>query len=193
MIGKCFGILCCISVLYGIFSGNLQAINQGILEGAQKSVTTIISLIGIMAFWQGVMRVFEKSGLIKFISRLLSPILKLVFPRSFKENRAITEITACVSANLLGVANASTPLALSAIERLNEGRNSEKATNDMITLAIIGSSSFCLIPTTIIAMRSSLGASVTYELIIPVWLISGACMLIGIILSRLIGKICGDT
>ena len=192
MIGKCFGVLCCISFLYGIFSGNLEGINKGILEGAQKSVNTVISLLGIMTFWQGVMRVLEKSGVIKILSRVLSPILKLVFPRAYKEKTAIFEISACVSANMLGIANASTPLALTAIEKLNEGRNSEKATNDMITLAVIGSCSFCLIPTTIIALRSSLGASITYELIAPVWLISGASMLFGIILSRIAGKIFKD-
>ena len=193
MIGKCFGILCCLSVIYGIFSGNLAGINEGILEGAEKSVSTVISLLGIMAFWQGIMRVFEKSGVIKIASLLLAPVLKLVFPRAYKEKNAIYEISACVSANMLGIANASTPLALSAIEKMNEGRKSESATNDMITLAIIGSSSFCLIPTTIIAVRSSLGAHITYELIVPVWIISGACMLFGIILSRIAGKIFGDT
>ena len=192
MIGKCFGILCCISVIFGIFTGNLEGINEGILQGASKSVTTVISLIGIMAFWQGIMRVLEKSGIINIFSRLLSPILKLVFPRAFKEKRAISEITACVSANLLGVANASTPLALSSIEKLNDGRSSDKASNDMITLAVIGSSCFCLIPTTIIALRTNIQASITYGLIIPVWIISGTCMIIGIILSRILGKICGD-
>ena len=193
MIGKCFGILCCISVIYAVFSGNLEGINEGIMAGTTKCVTTVISLIGLMAFWQGIMRVFEKSGIISRLAKILSPVLKLVFPKAFKEKRGVEEITACVSANLLGIANASTPLALSAIEKLNEGRKSDKATNDMITLAVIGSSSITLIPTTIIAIRSGMNASITYELILPVWIISSTCMISGILLSRILGKIRGDT
>lgn len=193
MIGKCFGIICIISILFAIFSGNIEGINDGIIRGASKSVTTIISMLGMMAFWQGVMAVFEKSGIISLLAKVLKPILKFVFPRAFRESKGDNEITACVSANLLGIANASTPLALSAIERLNEGRESDKANNDMIMLAVLGSSSFCLIPTTIIAIRAGLGAVVIYELIIPVWIVSGTCMLVGIFLSRIIGKICGDT
>ena len=192
MIGKCFGALCIISVIFAIFTGNLQGLNDGILEGAGKSVTTVISLIGIMTFWNGVMEVLKDAGVINKLSRLLKPILKFVFPRSFKENKGAEEITACISANILGLSNASTPLALNAIEKLNENRDSDKATNDMITLAVLGCACFSLIPTTVIAIRMAQGASITYEIIIPVWICSGVCMLLGIILSRIIGKISGD-
>ncbi|MBQ8546386.1 MAG: hypothetical protein IJ437_05550 [Clostridia bacterium] len=192
MIGKCFGILCIISVIFAIFTGNLQGLNDGILEGASKSVTTVISLIGIMTFWNGVMQVLMDAGIINKLSKLLKPILKFVFPRAFKENKGANEITACISANILGLSNASTPLALNAIEKLNEDRDSDKATNDMITLAVLGCACFSLIPTTVIAIRIAQGASITYEIIIPVWVVSGICMLLGIILSRIIGKISGD-
>ena len=192
MIGKCFGTLCIISVIFAIFTGNLQGLNDGILEGAGKSVTTVISLIGIMTFWNGVMEVLKDAGVINKLSRLLKPILKFVFPRAFKENKGAEEITACISANILGLSNASTPLALNAIEKLNENRDSDKATNDMITLAVLGCACFSLIPTTVIAIRMAQGASITYEIIIPVWICSGVCMLLGIILSRIIGKISGD-
>ncbi len=192
MIGKCFGILCVISIIFAIFSGNMQGINDGILMGATKSVSAIISLLGIMTFWQGVMMVFEKCGLISFVARLLSPILRFVFPRAFKTGRGAKEITACVSANILGISNATTPLALCAIEKLNEGRDEKTATNDMIMLSVLGSCSFCLVPTTVIALRVGCGASITYSIIVPVWIVSGTCMLVGILLSRFIGKLCGD-
>lgn len=193
MIGICFGILCIISIAFGIFSGNLEGINEGILVGAQKSVTTTLSLLGIMVFWNGVMEVFKDCGLISFLAKILKPVLKFVFPRAFKEKKGDTEITACISANLLGLSNATTPLAINAIEKLNEGRESERATNDMATLAIIGSSCFCLVPTTVIAIRGAMGASITHEIIVPVWIVSGVCMCLGILLSRIVGKISGDS
>ena len=189
MIGKCFGVLCIISVIYGAFTGNLQGVNEGILSGASKSVSTVISLLGVMTFWQGVMAVFEKSGFITMLSRILSPVLRFVFPRAFREKRGEAEITAAVSANVLGISNASTPLALSAMEKLNEGHESTKASDDMIMLTALGASCFCLIPTTVIAIRTGLGARLTYEIILPVWVTSAVCMAASVLLCRLFSKI----
>ena len=189
MIGKCFGTLCIISVIYGVFSGNLRGVNEGILSGASKSVSTVIALLGVMTFWQGVMAVLEKSGFINLLSRILSPILRFVFPRAFKENCGKEEITAAVSANVLGISNASTPLALNAMEKLNEGYESTSASDDMIMLTAIGSSCFCLIPTTVIAIRTGLGARFTYEIILPVWVTSAVCMLASILLCKIFSRI----
>lgn len=189
MIGKCFGTLCVISVIYGIFSGNLRGINEGILLGASKSVSTVIALLGVMTFWQGVMAVFEKCGFISMLSRVLSPVLRFVFPRAFKQKQGNEEITAAVSANVLGISNASTPLALCAIEKLNENHTSRVASDDMIMLTALGASSFCLIPTTVIAIRTGLGARFTYEIILLVWITSGVCMLASVLLCKVFGKI----
>lgn len=189
MIGKCFGTLCVISVIYGIFSGNLRGVNEGILSGASKSVATVTALLGVMTFWQGVMAVFEKSGVINMLSRFLAPVLRFVFPRAFKENRGKDEITAAVSANVLGISNASTPLALNAMEKLNKNHTSSKASDDMIMLCALGASCFCLIPTTVIAIRTGLGARFTYEIILPVWVTSGVCMLASIFLCKVFSKI----
>lgn len=189
MIGKCFGTLCIISVIYGVFSGNLRGVNEGILSGASKSVSTVIALLGVMTFWQGVMAVLEKSGFINLLSRILSPILRFVFPRAFKENCGKEEITAAVSANVLGISNASTPLALNAMEKLNEGYESTSASDDMIMLTAIGASCFCLIPTTVIAIRTGLGARFTYEIILPVWITSAVCMLASILLCKIFSRI----
>ena len=192
MLGKCFSIFCISSIIYSLICGNLKDLCDSILKGASKSVTVVISIIGFMAFWNGIMEVLKSSGVISKISRLLKPILKHIFPKSFKENVATEEITACISASVLGLSNATTPLALSAIEKMNAGRKSNKATNDMVTLSILGCACFNLIPTTIIAMRVSQGASITYEIIVPVWICSFVCMTVGIILSRIVGKISGD-
>ena len=192
MIGKCFGALCIISIIFAVFSGNLEGINKGILDGAQKSVETTLSLLGIMVFWNGVMEVLTDCGIISVLAKLLKPILKIAFPKAFKNKQGDKEITACISANLLGLSNATTPLAINAIEKLNEGRSSDKASNDMITLCMLGCSCFCLVPTTVIAIRSAMGASITYEIILPVWIVSGACMIVGVLLSRIMGAISGD-
>lgn len=193
MLGKCFSIMCVISVVFAIFSNNTSEVSSAILGGATKSVSLVISLVGIMALWNGILNVLRDAGVIERLSRLLRPVLKHIFPKSFKNNIATDEITACISANMLGIANAATPLAIRAIEKLNESEHSESASADMITLAILGCCSFNLVPTTIIAIRASLGATITYSIIPSVWICSGICCLMGIFLSLILGKIYGNS
>ena len=193
MLGKCFSVLCVIALIFGVFSGNMDEVSKSILEGADKSVKACISLIGIMALWNGIMEVLKESGIIKMISNLLKPILNLVFPSSFKSGDGAEEITACVSAGVLGVSNAVTPLAINAVSKMTRGKRKEYATNDMIMLCMIGCASFNIVPTTIIAIRQGMGATYTDEISVPVWICSGACMIIGIILCRVLGRINGDS
>ena len=193
MLGKCFSVLCIVSFTFGAIFDNMENVCKSILSGASKSVELCISLVGIMALWSGVMGVLKRSGAISFLSKFLRHILRFIFPRSFKENIATEEITACVSASLLGISNATTPLAINAINKMQEGRKSESATNDMIMLSMLGCACFNLVPTTVIALRVNAGAEITYKIIIPVWICSGICSLLGILICRILGKICGDT
>ena len=193
MIGKCFSVLCIVAFVFGACFGKIDNVSKSILEGADKSVTLCISLIGVMCLWNGILEVLKESGVIKKFAKILRPILKIIFPSSFKNNVATEEITACISAGVLGVSNATTPLAIKAVETMEKGKKEDVATNDMITLCMIGSACFNIIPTTVIALRQSMGAKYTYEIIVPVWICSFACMVIGILLCRLFGKIYGDS
>ena len=145
------------------------------------------TIMGMMMLWSGIMNVLKESGIIGKLSKILRPILKTVFPKSFKSGVATEEITACVSANLLGISNAATPLGIRAIEEMNKTNKSEKATNDMITLCILGCACFNLVPTTILALRSAFEAQIIHEIIVPVWICSGTCMIFGILLSKIFG------
>ena len=189
MLGKCFGVICTISIIFALATSNLSSITKAVIDGASKSVNLTISLVGIMAFWNGIISILKEAGIIKKLSRLLRPMLKRIFPKSFKENVATEEITACISANVLGISNAATPLAIKAIEKMKNGSKSSAATPDMIMLAVLGCCCFNLVPTTIIAIRSSFGAHITYELIAPVWICSLSCCVIGVILCSVLGKI----
>ena len=189
MLGKCFSVICIVSIIFAIVTGSIPAVSESIITGASKSVNVVVSLIGIMALWNGILAVLKDAGIIKKLSILLRPILKFIFPKSFKNNVATEEITACISANVLGISNAATPLAIKAIEKMQKNEDSNVASADMITLAILGCCSFNLVPTTIIAIRSALGASLTYELIVPVWICSGICSFIGVVLALVLGKI----
>ena len=193
MLGKCFGVISCISIIYAIINGTMNEVSSAIISSTGKSVNLVIAIIGAMAFWNGVLCVLKEAGIIRRLSRLLRPILRFIFPKSFKDDVATEEITACISANLLGISNAATPLAISAIEKMNQ-KNKDKgvATADMITLAILGCSCLNILPTTILSLRSAFSAEITYELIPPIWIASGTCMILGILLSKALGAICGS-
>ena len=187
MIGKIFSFLAIFSFISSVFTGNTESLCNGIINGASRSVTVTISIMGMMMLWSGIMNVLKESGIIGKLSKILRPILKTVFPKSFKSGVATDEITACVSANLLGISNAATPLGIRAIEEMNKTNKSEKATNDMITLCILGCACFNLVPTTILALRSAFEAQIIHEIIVPVWICSGTCMIFGILLSKIFG------
>ena len=185
MIGKIFSVLAISSTVTAVIMGNCAELCKGIIEGASKSVSVTLSLMGMMALWNGIMNVLKESGAIGALSRLMRPLLKWIFPSSFKNETATEEITACISANLLGISNAATPLGIKAIEKMNDGTKYCKATDDMITLCLLGCSCFNLMPTTLLALRSSFNAAVTYEIILPIWICSGLCMVFTIFISRL--------
>jgi spore maturation protein A len=186
MLGKCFFALCSVSLICAVFTGRISEVSCAVLDGAQRSVTLILSLAGIMCLWSGALEVFTDAGLIGKLSRVMSPILRIAFPNAWETGCAKEEITAAVSANILGVGNAATPFALSAMDKMQRSNpNPDCATDDMVTLSVLATSSVSLLPTTVIALRRSAGAAAPYSVIIPVWITSVACAVFAVALCRL--------
>lgn len=190
MLGKCFFALCSISLICAAFTGRIAEVSCAVLDGAQKSVTLVISLAGIMCLWSGALEVFTTAGLIGKLSRVMSPVLRIAFPHAWKSGCAKEEITAAVSANILGVGNAATPFALSAMEKMqSENPHPRRATDDMVTLSVLATSSVDLLPTTLIALRRSAGSAAPYTVIIPVWITSAVCAVFAVALCRFIAPL----
>ena len=116
MLGKIFGVLCLIALIFGILTGNITQLGSAVLDGAANAVTVTLSLCGMMCLWCGMMRVLSEAGVIRRLTRLLSPFLKCFFPDAARTGEGIEEISANISANLLGIGNAATPFALRAME-----------------------------------------------------------------------------
>lgn len=194
MLGKIFGVMCLISVISGIFTGKLTELGGAVLDGAEAATALTISLVGIMCLWCGVMRVLQNAGIIDILSRFLSPILKCFFPDAAKggKNGGKDEIVASISANLLGIGNAATPLALSAMKKLYEahisrGGKAGQASRDMITLAVLNTASANLLPTTILALRRSAGSEHPFSVVLPIQLCSIACATFALFITRAMG------
>ena len=176
MLGKCFFLICVISVAASVFTGNVSALSDAVLEGAARGVELVLTMAGMMCLWGGIMEVFRTAGALEKLSRLLSPILKRIFPKAFSTGVGKEEIIAAVSANMLGISSAATPFALKAMEKLDEVNDiPHTASDDMVTLAVLGCSSISLFPTTVIALRHAAGSAAPYSVVVPIWICSLIC------------------
>lgn len=190
MLGKIAGMIIIISVFFGIMCGNAEALAGAVLEGASDAVGLTISLVGMMCLWCGVLRVLKEAGAIKGLTRLIKPVIKLFFPDAARYDDAAEDIAANISANLLGVGNAATPLAISAMKKLQRiNPDPERASADMITLAVLNTSSLSLIPSTTLTILRASGSSDPFSVIPPIWITSFTCSALALILCRIAGSV----
>lgn len=193
MLGKVFGGIAALSLLVAAATGNTAALGNAVLDGAADAVTLTLSLAGIMCLWCGVMEVLREAGLIGKLARLMRPFLRLFFPDSCGEGQGAEEIAANISANLLGIGNAATPLALAAMEKMqSHNPHPDRPTADMVTLAVMNTASVNLLPTTILALRRAAGASDPFAVVGPIWLCSSVCWLAALVLTRALGALSRD-
>jgi spore maturation protein A len=138
----------------------MKAITNAAIDYSKTAVDIALGLIGIMAFWLGIMKIAEKAGLVNLIARSVKPITKWLFPEVPPEHPAVTAMIMNISANMLGLGNAATPFGLKAMEELNK-LNPEKgiATNAMCTFLAINTAGLTLVPATAIAVRAAQGSS----------------------------------
>ena len=149
-------------VVVGIFTGNIDAVTAAAIDMAKVAVNLAIGLIGIMALWLGIMKIAEESGLIRLIAKGLRPITIRLFPDVPEDHPAIGSIILNMSANILGLGNAATPLGLKAMEELQEiNPDKDTATNAMCTFLAINTSSVQLIlPATVVALMGATSSQI---------------------------------
>lgn len=160
--------------------------SEAILSGATRAVEIFLTLAPTMALWCGMMRVFRSARLLDLLAQCLAPLIRLCFPTAAETGVGREELTACVAANLLGIGNAATPLAIQAMKAMKKtSPESDRATDDMVTLVALNASSFSMMPTTVIALRSAVGSSDPFSILLPVWCCSLACSIMAVFLCRL--------
>ena len=178
-----------ISVIVGAANGKLTDVVNSILIGAEKSVQIAFSLIGIMAFWLGIMKIAEKSGLVEFIAKLIKPITSKLFDEIPPEDPAIGSIAMNFSANALGLTNAATPIGIKAMEELQEHNvNKKTASNAMCMLLAMNTAGFQLIPATVIAVLVGVGYKNPTEIIAPTLLVTSFTFICAVTLAKLLQR-----
>jgi len=175
-----------LSIVIGAINGKLPDVVNSILTGAEKSVQIAFSLIGIMAFWLGIMKIAEQSGLVEFIAKLISPITKRLFNEIPPEDPAIGNIAMNFSANALGLTNAATPIGIRAMQDLQKHNIDRKtASNSMCMLLAMNTAGFQLIPATVIAVLVGIGYKNPTEIIAPTLLVTSFTFIIAIIIAKI--------
>lgn len=146
-----------VSFIYAIFTGNVEAINNSIFESTANAVELSITFLGTICLWNGIMQIAIKTSLIKKLVKLLKPFMKILFPEMKENDEAYKEISMNIIANILGLGNAATPIGLKAMRSMQRNNKTKDTLSDSMAMFIIlNTASLQLIPTTVIAIRSSL-------------------------------------
>ena len=182
MLGRVFSVLTCFSFVFALFTGRMPEVCDAAISGAQEAVNLCFSMTGMLCLWNGVIRVLDKAGATEVICRIISPLLKIVYPEAYKKGSGIKEISSNFAANLLGLGNAALPLGLSAMSALCDG--TDRASDEMVTFSVLNTVPFQLIPATLIAMRAANGSARPYEIILPVWICSCITIIFAVILCK---------
>lgn len=171
MLNIVWPIFIIISFSYAIFSGNLDSLNSSIFQSTEDAIKLTLSLLGTICLWNGVMQIASKTSVIDKLARFLKPIIKFLFPDLKNENKIQKEISMNMIANLLGLGNAATPLGLKAMKSMQrENKDKDKLSDSMMMFIVINTASIQIIPTTVIAIRNSLGSSNPTGIVFPVWI-----------------------
>ena len=177
-----------LSILCGLATGRGDLVAAAAVEGAQAAVELCVSIAGMLCLWTGVMEIMRRSGLAEGLSRLLRPVLSALFPQVSGDRGVMDSISANVSANLLGLGNAATPLGIEAVRRM-ERKSPGTASDAMCMLVVCNTASIQLIPTTVAAVRAGAGCAAPFDILPATWLASAISVSVGILAAKLFAKI----
>ena len=167
------------SLVTAALTGRMDETMNAVFEGASSAVSTLISFAGAMCFWTGIMKVAEKSGVSAVIRRIISPLVNRLFPSC--SDKAKHYISMNMTANFLGMGNAATPMGMMAAQELySENDNPLVPSAAMCLLVVINTTSFQLMPSTIIALRAAAGSLAPASVIVPIWLASAFALTVGV-------------
>lgn len=189
MLNVIWPIFIIVSVIYGVFAGRMDAVTNSIFESAESAVQLTITFFGTLCLWNGIMQIASKTTMIEKIAKLLSPLMRFLFKEIKKEDKAYKEISMNIVANIMGLGNAATPLGLKAMKTLQKDNPNKKVlTNSMAMLIVINTASLQIIPTTVIAIRSSLGSENPTSIIVGVWVATIAAFITVVIATKILSR-----
>lgn len=185
MIHKIWMALFIIGIAYSFFTGQVEAVNQAILQGASSAVTLVFSLAGILIFWTGILQVANKAKMLDLLAVLLRPLTKILYPKLASDHKALKYLTTNMISNFLGLSSVATGAGIKAIQALQATNpDKKKPSFEMYTLLVVNTAGLALIPTTIITLRSTLGAMNPTDVYMPIILTASISLIIGLLVHH---------
>lgn len=189
MLNVIWPVFIIISFVYAILVGNVEEVNKSIFDSAGSAVELSITFLGTMCLWNGIMKIVQETSLMSKLTKLLNPIMKFLFPELRKDSPAKSEISMNIIANILGLGNAATPLGIRAMNELQkENVKKDTLSNSMIMFIVLNTASLQLIPTTVIAIRTSLGSENPSLVIVPVWIVTILAAVTAVLVTKRLMK-----
>lgn len=176
-----------LSLVFGLFTGSLDAVANAALEGARSAIELSISMAGIMCLWSGVMEIMNVCGLSAGLAKAFRPVLRRLLPNACRDEETLAAVSANVSANLLGLGNAATPLGIQAARRMARGC-SGVASDELCLLVVLNTASIQLLPATIASVRAAAGSQTPFDILLPVWLTSALSVTVGLLTAWLLSR-----
>ncbi len=191
MLNYLWGFMIVIGIIVGVMNGNIEKVSIASINSSKEAITLCITMLGIMSMWTGIMQVAKAAGIMEGLTKVLRPIIRLLFP-TIPQGHIVNEyITSNMVANILGLGWAATPMGLKAMEQLRElNKKSDMASCDMCTFLIINISSLQLIPVNIIAYRSQYGSVSPTDILGAAIIATTFSTLVGVVFSVTARKLC---
>ncbi len=177
-----------ISLLFSLFAGTEAAVGAAALEGAEAAVSFTLSIGGAICLWCAVMELMRVCGIADALAKALRPVLRRLFPEASAKDEILQPLSANVSANLLGLGNAATPVGIKAAQGMAALGERGVASDELCRLVVLNTASIQLLPTTIAAIRSAEGAAVPFDILPAVWISSAVSVIAGLAAARFMEK-----
>ncbi len=189
MLNKIWPVFIIISFVYAIIFGNIEKLNNGIFESTKSAVELCLTFLGTITLWNGIMQIAYKSRLVNNLVKILNPFLNKLFPELKNNQKIKKEISMNIIANIFGLGNAATPLGIKAMTSMQD-INTEKNTlsNSMMMFIVLNTASLQLIPTTVIAIRTSLKSENPTSIVFPIWCATICSIIVAVLSTKIIIK-----
>lgn len=189
MVTLLWSLFIIIGIVVCFINGRMDILNVKIIESTKSSFDIILNLFPVLSLWLGLVNIAEKSGLLKKLSNLFKPIMRILFKEMDSNDESLSLIASNFITNLFGLSSASTPLGLKAMERLQKiNPKKDTASKSMITFLVLNTTGLTLIPTTLISIRTLYKSINPTKIIVPCFLATLIATISGLVINKIVGK-----
>ena len=183
-----WAVLAGASVIFGVLNGTMADVSRAAMEGAGAAVELAVGMTGAICLWSGVMELMGRCGLAGHLAGLFRPLLRRLLPRASRDGETLSAVSANLSANLLGLGNAATPLGIRAARRMAQGCDGV-VDDELCRLVVLNTASIQLLPTTVAGLRAACGSAAPFDILPAVWLSSVLSVTAGLLSARLLSRV----